>query len=157
MLYFKHDKVPESTSGIILSDLQISCHTNFIGIFPKYASDTKLSRVSKISLLQVFAEWGKTAYEIIIDVELYWKWIPSHVLFKDFPNNFSNILWFFVDWKETDFMKLFLITSLKHVATMIFDKYLKWLLTSVNTAKFHNLMYCVSSVQGSSKDLKCYF
>ena len=107
-----------------MSDLQISYHTDFIGIFPKYANDTKLPRVFKISVLQVLAECGKTAYEIIIDEQLYWKWIPSHVLFKDFPNNFSNILWFFVNWKETDFMELFLITSLKHV-------WQQWYLTSI--------------------------
>ena len=44
---------------------------NFIGIFPIYAKVPKLPRGARISALQVLAECGKTAWEIIVDVQLH--------------------------------------------------------------------------------------
>ena len=41
-LYFKCDKVPESTSGIVLTDLQPFYHKRFYRNFPKYAKVPKL-------------------------------------------------------------------------------------------------------------------
>ena len=70
-LYFKHDKVPEFTSGIVLSHLQAFHHEkfcrNFSEIYPKVP---KLPRGARISVLQVLAECGITAFEIIVDVQL---------------------------------------------------------------------------------------
>ena len=107
---------------------KLSITRSFIGIFPKYSKVRKIPTGARISVLQVLAECGKTACEIIVDLQLYWKWFSFTSALQGFSKQFHQYLMGFCGLEETNFKERFLITSLKNLATMIFSKYLRWLL-----------------------------